>query len=164
MSCLGVHFALDGADEAKLLSLKSDEERLTFVTEIVEERYFKTPFACESDKAWDAIHRCFDDGKLSYDASTPLRMTILGGTPLYELEDYIIAYKTADDVRDIDRALSAITSQSMRPLHDAIDPADYGFAVDNEHWEYTWHWFEEVREFYKRAAADGRSVIFTSDQ
>ena len=164
MSCLGVHFALEGADEAKLLSLKDDEERLTFVIEQIEERYFGSPFACESDKAWDAIHRCFDNGKLTYDASTPLRMIILGGTPLYERGDYIIAYKTADDVIEINRAVMAVTPAVMRPFHDAIDPADYGFSLNEENWEYTWHWFERVRAFYLSAAAANRAVIFTADQ
>lgn len=164
MSCLGVHFALDGADEAKLLSLKSDSERLVFITDDVEQRYFGGPFASETDKAWDAIHRCFDNGKLSFDASTPLRMTILGGTPLYEPEDYIISYKDADDVREIDRALTAVTSQALRPLHDAIDPDAYGAPLDDEHWDYTWHWFEQARSFYKSAATAGRAVIFTADQ
>lgn len=164
MGCLGVHTALDGADEANLLSLKSDEERYEFLTEEIEERYFKTPFAAESDKAWDAIHRCFDNGKLTYDASTPLRMVVLGGTPLYDEDDYIIVYKSADDVREISGALQNVTADALRRLHDQIDEREYGGRLDQQHWEYVWHWFEGVRGLYARAAEANRAVVFTADQ
>jgi hypothetical protein len=30
--------------------------------------------------------------------------------------------------------------------------------------DYTWHWFEQVRDFYRKAAAANRAVIFTVDQ
>ena len=30
--------------------------------------------------------------------------------------------------------------------------------------DYTWHWFTKVRDFYGKAAAADRAVIFTVDQ
>lgn len=165
MGCLGVHFAIDAADEAKLLSMSSDDERVGFVTEDVEARYFKSPFASETDKAWDAIHRCFDGGQLTYDADAPLKQVILGGAPLIEGDyPYIISFKRAEEVQAIANALDGVTKDAMRASHDAIDPVDYGSDLGDDHWDYTWHWFEQVRDFYKRAAAANRAVIFTADQ
>ena len=160
----GVHFALDSPDEAKLLSLESDEERVGFVTEDIEERYFKTSFAVETDKAWDAIHRCFDGGELTEQPKSSLQMAVLGGRSLSADEYYIISYKSPDDVRSIDAALRAVDAEAMRALQDTIDPEVYGMSLDQEHWEYVWHWFEQMRAFYSNAAATGRAVIFTADQ
>jgi len=165
MGCRGVHFALGGADEAKLLAMSTDDDRVEFVTDDIEERYFKTPFASETDKAWDAIHRCFDGGQLTYDADTPLKQVILGGTPLVPSDEpYIISYKSAEDVKAIARALESVTATVMRTGYDAIDPTSYGADLNDDDWDYTWHWFEQVRAFYRHAAAESRAVIFTADQ
>ncbi len=64
MSCLGVHFALT-EDQVKeqLAGIESDSDRLAFLQEEIEERVFDElpELAGESDKAWDAIHRCMTE-------------------------------------------------------------------------------------------------------
>lgn len=53
MSCLGVHFALTDDDVRELLTRSGDAERLKFLQEELEVRYFEEPqtFIAESDKA-----------------------------------------------------------------------------------------------------------------
>jgi hypothetical protein len=36
--------------------------------------------------------------------------------------------------------------------------------LSEEDLDYTWDWFQEVRELYVRAAAAGRWMLFTADQ
>ena len=75
MSCLGVHFSFPAAQGGSLWD--GDEAARAFVAEL-EERW-DTYYLQETDKAWDAIHRCLSDGTLVWDAGRwPLRGAILG--------------------------------------------------------------------------------------
>jgi hypothetical protein len=82
MSCLGVHFALTEEDVAALRAIEDEQERLSLLQEDIEERYFAkpAPYAAESDKSWDAMHRALADGQLTWDGGTyPLNHTVLAG-------------------------------------------------------------------------------------
>jgi hypothetical protein len=81
MARRGVHFALTEEQLSRLLGVASDEELISFV-EDVEEIWDKESLA-ESDKAWDAIHRCLTDGSLLYESGEyPLNHVICGGRQL----------------------------------------------------------------------------------
>jgi hypothetical protein len=62
------------------------------------------------------------------------------------------------------RALQQVTEAYMRQAYDRLDPADYGPNWSEEDLEYTWDWFQGVRDLWSRAAAAKRAVIFTVDQ
>lgn len=167
MGCLGVHFALTEDEANHLRALPDDQSRRDHVMNEIEERYFAEAkqYVAESDKAWDAMHRVLSDGKLDWDGGTyPLNHVVLGGECLYEDDDYILSMKTPAQVRDIASALASITEHSFRANYLAIDPDSYGFPKDDTDCDYTWGWFETVRELYQRAAAEGRWVLFTADQ
>lgn len=167
MACLGVHFALSDEDVAVLLSKQSDEDRLAFVQEDLEERYFEQPgtYIAQSDKAWDAMHRALADGSLGYGGGTyPLNHVVLGGRSLYGHEDYLMSLKTPAQASDIAGAISGMTEDLFRARYEAIDPAQYGLELSDEDFQYTWGWFQEVRALYQTAAAEGRHVLFTADQ
>jgi hypothetical protein len=167
MACLGVHFALSTDDAASLLSKQTDEERLTLIQEDIEERYFEEPrtYIAESDKAWDAMHRAFSDGLLSYDGGQyPLNHVVLGGQPLYSQDDYIISLKTPEQVKDVASETAKITHDNFRKLYNAIDSQEYGFDLTDEDFQYTWEWFQGVRALYQTAASEDRYVLFTADQ
>ncbi len=167
MSCLGVHFALTDDDATKLRALATDESRLEFVTEDIEDRYFvgDKPFVGESDKAWDAMHRTLADGELTWDGGTyPLNHTVLGGERLYLGDDYIMILKTPAQVKDIAAALEPLTEQDFRRRYDAIDADSYDSDLSDEDFAYTWEWFQTVRDLYSKAAEEGRYVLFTADQ
>ncbi len=167
MSCLGVHFALTAEDLSALEALDDEQDRLDFLQCDLEERYLLEPktWAAESDKAWDAMQRAFTDG--SPDAGPdgfPLSHVIIGGRPLYSDDDYVMTLKTPEEVRAISTALEGITREDFRQRYDRIDPQEYGQELDDSDFDYTWHWFENVRGLYRRAATAGRAVLFTVDQ
>ena len=167
MSCLGVHFALTEKEVAHLRSLDDEQARLEYLQEEIEEHYLgdEKQFAAESDKSWDAMHRTLTDGQLSWDGGEyPLKHTVLAGELLYTDSDYIMSLKTPQQVRDVAAALPAITESEFRRRYDAIDAKSYGCPLTDEDCGYTWEWFQGVREFYTRAAQEGRFVLFTADQ
>lgn len=69
---LGVLFSLDESEVEKLKSFETDEERLVYLQEEIEENYFEDypQRVAELDKAWDALHRSLTDGKLEYTNGT----------------------------------------------------------------------------------------------
>jgi hypothetical protein len=167
MGCLGVHFAIDEDQVNTIKSLPTDAERLDYLQEDIEEDYLGNhrEWTAESDKAWDAIHRTLTDGTLGWDnGEFPLSHVIFGGESLYEHDDYIMILKTPEQVRAIARALPKVSDEWFREKYFAIDPADYYFQVSEEDFEYTWHWFQGVRDLYTRAAEAGRYVLFTASQ
>jgi Domain of unknown function (DUF1877) len=163
MGCLGVHFAVTDIDAQRLLRASSDDEVLVVLREL-EERWEKDHLA-ESDKAWDAIHRCLGDGSLDCDDNENiLEKVVLGGQRIFSGEDYIVSFVSSDEVRDIAKALLPITEDAMRERYLAIDPEDYDGELGEDDFHYTWDWFENVRELYLRASIHGRAVVFTADQ
>jgi Domain of unknown function (DUF1877) len=159
---LGLHIAMTPDDE-KALREVSDDGRADWVVNELEERYDE-PWICESDKAWDAIHRAFANSILDYDASTPLRGVILGGEPLYFETDYIISYKSPEYAKKIAEVLKNLSLEQFRERYFSIDEAEYGQPLDEEDFLYSWHWLEGIKTFYNTVAEVNRSVIFTASQ
>ncbi|MFT4172797.1 MAG: YfbM family protein [Rhodocyclaceae bacterium] len=167
MSCLGVHFALTDQDVATLRAFDHEHERLEHLQEDIEERYMADDdgYAAESDKAWDAMHRLLADGTLAPNGGAyPLNHAVLGGESLYSDVDYIMSLKTPAQVQAISAALAAMTETEFRRRYDGIDADSYDSALSDEDFEYTWEWFQSVRDLYARAATEGRYVLFTVDQ
>lgn len=167
MSCLGVHFALSDEDVAALRAIDDEEERLDFLQEEIEERYFDAGdgFCAESDKAWDAMHRALADGELTWDGGDyPLRHAVLAGELLYTDDDYIMSLKTPAQVKDVAAALAGIDEAEFRRRYFAINAGSYGFPLTEEDFAYTWDWFQGVRDLYAAAARANRHVLFTADQ
>jgi Domain of unknown function (DUF1877) len=66
MAGRGVHFALTAEEEARLVDEPDgDDDHLIDVLGEIEERWDRD-WLVETDKAWDAIHRCLTDGTLNY--------------------------------------------------------------------------------------------------
>jgi len=161
MSARGVHFAVPPAQEELLLAAKSDRKLMGLVEEI--EAGWERPFVCETDKAWDAIHRCITDGSLLYvSGEYPLNHCICGGRQLFRGHEYTVSYVSAPQVKDVASALAKITRAWMRKRYDQLDPEEYDeVELGDEDFEYTWENCLDVRRFYKKAAEAGRAVIFT---
>ena len=167
MGCLGVHFSLSTDEVQQLRSVEDESERVEYLHEVIEEEYFSNQpeRKAESDKAWDAMHRALADGQLSWDGGAyPLNHVVLGGELLYTESDFIMVLKSPQQVRDVAAELPSITEDDFRRRYLAIDAASYGFPLTDEDFGYTWDWFQGVREFWLRAAAEGRYVLFTADQ
>ena len=155
MACRGVLFALTKDEESKLLQAKDDTALRSVVQDEIEERWDRQHLL-ELDKAWDAIDRCLDGGALT--------MAILGGHQLHQGDSYIVAHKTAHEVREIARALEQVTADKIRTGFATLRSTDYEGPADEQDLQYTLDYFADLPLFYARAAAEGRSVIFTVDQ
>ncbi|MBS0243073.1 MAG: YfbM family protein [Proteobacteria bacterium] len=165
MACRGVHFALTTEDEQRLRACPLDD-RARLISDEIEEQYFThaADWLCETDKAWDAIHRAFNASELDYEYRSPLHGVILGGERLYEGEGYVISLKDPAAVREISPSLASVTRTAFRSLYYSIEPAKYGMSLSDQDLDYTWEWLERLKPFYERAANAGRAVIFTTDQ
>ncbi len=158
---LGVHFAITSEQEAALLAADDDGDELGEILEELEETWSDATLQADTDKAWDAIHRCLTDGTLDPDGGEyPLSHAVLGGRHLHD--EYYVVYVTAAQARDVAEALQPVDQAWLRRRFDAIDDPDYGGARDEADFDYTWAAFVDVREFYQRAAAAQRAVIFTA--
>lgn len=119
----------------------------------------------ETDKAWDAMHRVLSDGELSPEGGEyPLNHVVLGGEQLYTDQDHFIALKTPAQVKEVSAALPAIDRTEFRRRYDEIDEYSYEGELSNQDFDYTWENFQDVRRFFRKAAAEGRYVLFTADQ
>jgi hypothetical protein len=130
----------------------------------IEDRWEK-PFVVESDKAWDAIHRCLTDGTLLYvSGEYPLNLCICGGRQLFRGRSYTASFVSARQVKDVVKALDKVTKRWMRKRYFLLDPDEYNeVEIGEEDFEYTWENFLDVRRFYRKAAEAGRAVLFTVD-
>ena len=163
MAGRGVHFALTPEEEARLVDEPGggDDHLITVLAEI-EERWDRD-WLVETDKAWDAIHRCLTDGTLNY-GHEPLEKCVLGTGFIYEGDDYIVNFLEANELKDVAAAIKDIDREWMRAKYNAIDPDDYGLPLSEEDFEYTWSNFVELRAFFQTAAENHRAVAFSVDQ
>lgn len=180
MAARGVHFAITSEERDSLVACEGDEARIDFVKSVIEPRWDKS-YLCETDKAWDAIHRSLGDFppdtpefyKSSFKdtpyalpeahGSYPLKFCVLGGKRLIENEEwYFIRLIEPSEVVDIAVALNPIDRDWLHQKyfhHCKGAWPEYG----EDDFAYTWEWFAYLREFFKRMAGNGRPVIFTAD-
>jgi len=166
MACRGVFFALNSAQNAQLLGLSTGADRLKYIQEDIESAWDQAHIL-ETDKAWDAIHRCLTDGTPSVTPSAdPLSKLVLGGKQLYtDTQSYIINFIEHSELGDISAALKKVTKEWMKKRYDQLKNSDYPQEfISEQDWVYTWDWFSGIPEFIARADREGRSVIFTVDQ
>jgi hypothetical protein len=165
MSSLGVHFSIDDTTAERLLAAADDDALGDVIDEI--EAVWDKDRLFESDKAWNALHRCFADGTLDQDGGEPpLNLCFFGGTALNDEPDYWVVLLDPDEVGDVARALAEVAQKGrpwLRERYDTLEFPDYPGKSD-EDFEYTWKCFQGLPEFFARAASEGRNVIFTVDQ
>jgi hypothetical protein len=166
MACRGLFFALGSPEKEGLLALSGDNERLEYLQEKIEASWDEAHLL-QTDKAWDAIHRCLTDGTLTVRrSSNPLAKLILGGIQLHsDTQTYIINLIESSELSEISIALKEVTKEWLKKRYDQLGTTDYPQELISElDWEYTWDWFSGIPEFVGRAIKEGRSIIFTVDQ
>lgn len=163
MACLGVLFAISDEQAKKILSFKTDEDLVEYIKEDIEEEWDED-WLCETDKAWDAIHRCFANGKLDlFGGQPPLNSVIFGGKILNKSTKYYVSFKNAELVKEIAKAIQKISEKELSKYYESIGP-DYQGDKSKDDFLYTIDWFKGIPEFYKKASESDRCVIFTVDQ
>ncbi|QEG26380.1 hypothetical protein GobsT_11190 [Gemmata obscuriglobus] len=161
MGVRGVHLALTAEESSRLMDTPymTDDAIIAFVEEI--EARWDREWLQETDKAWDAIHRCLTGGKLEY-GDSPLHMCVFAHDNLLVDEDrFTVCHADANEVKQVAAAIAGIDKAELRRRYDAIEPDQYDGALGDEDFEYTWGWFVPLREFFNKAAAHDRAVIFT---
>jgi hypothetical protein len=163
MASRGVHFAITSENLARLLHAPNDTELVEIIGEI--EKLWDKEHLAESDKAWDAIHRCLTDGSLLYEnGEYPLNLAICGGRQLYRGDDYTVALVTPEQVKDVAAAIVPLSEIWLRERYfSLLKPDDYDGEIGEDDFEYTWSWFQLIRDLFRAAAASGPAVVFTVD-
>jgi hypothetical protein len=113
MSCRGVYFALTEDDVKKLIAADGDEAVVEVIQEDIEKRWDKD-WLQETDKAWDAMHRCLTDGTLKCKGKSILEKCVLGGKQLHKGCDYIVSFLTPNEVKEVSEALKPISQGWLR--------------------------------------------------
>ena len=164
MSCRGVHFVLTNEQYEKLLSAKTDESVIEIIQEEIEDEWDEE-WLSETDKAWDAIHRCLTNGKLECnDNESPLNSVILCGKQLHKTDDYIISLVEPEKVSAVAKALQRIDKNALKAAYEKIKQNDYDGEIGEEDFEYTWEYFMKLPLLFSKAADAGRAVVFSVDQ
>ena len=164
MGCMGGLRAVTGKELGRLRALPREARNIDYLDrELVQED------AYDMDKSWDAIHRALTGGKLEYgNPPAPGGWAVLGGEVLRGgregEEDYIVVCKSPKQVRQVDQFLRRLTEDAFRELYFAIDPADYGFELNEDDFDYSWENLADSRPFWHRAAEKGLWVLFDVDQ
>jgi Domain of unknown function (DUF1877) len=138
----------------------NDEVLMAFVQEI--EQAWDRDWLQETDKSWDAIHRCLTDGKLEF-GDTSYHKCILGSDNLHEGRDYIVSFLSPEEVKEVLAVIKEIDRAEMRRRYDAIDVKSYQGTLSDDDFEYTWSWFRYLKDFFQKAASANRATIFTVD-
>ncbi len=160
MASRGVHFAITSEQVAAFLTADGDEAVIALLAEI-EEAWDEDNLA-ESDRAWDALHRCLTNGTLEYGGGEyPLSHCVLGPRQLLEGDGNIICLVQTDEVPDVANALRAISAEAFRQRYAELLPKNYAPEYGPEDQEYTWSHLQKVRDLFEKAAARRRAVVFT---
>jgi hypothetical protein len=121
----------------------------------------------ETDKAWDAIHRCLTDGTLE-EGDTPGHLCVLGTTDYFWVVlddgqvDWIVNLLDPNEVREAAAAIRGIDRSELRQRYEGMDAASYQFEKSEEDFEYVWSWFRHLQAFFQRAEDAGRWVVFAA--
>ena len=170
MPCRGVYFALTEDDVKKLMAADGHAAVKEIIQEHIEERWDEN-WLQETDKAWDAMHRCLTDGTLVCKGKTVLEKCVLGGKQLHQGSEYIISFLTPVEVNEVSETLKPIEQAWFREKYFGLrkrflwfDLTEYDGPIDEDDFEYTWSYFEQTRKLFEKASRAGRAVIFTVDQ
>ena len=75
----------------------------------------------------------------------------------------LLSYLDPGEVKEVAATIKDIDRAELRRRYDAIDTESYGELSDSD-FEYTWSWFRHLRDFFQKAAAANRHMLFTVDQ
>ena len=165
----GLHMALTPGQNAHLLALADAGDEAAVMAEVdALEASMNTrndaAWLCDSDQAWDAIHRCFCHGQLLYEGGEPpLSWLICGGRQLVLNDAATISHVGPAQVQAVADAAAAITREGLRQRYGQIQQRGYAHTLGEADFDDAWANFQDLAGFFARAAADRRAVIFTVD-
>jgi hypothetical protein len=163
MSGQGYHFAIGKEQTDALLACQSEEEILDITDHLVDSFHI-TGEGCGGDKGWDVLHRCLADGTfLPTGGKPPLNYPFLGGQ-LLVTEGSIVNLVQPEQVREAATAFAGMDGHWLRERFTDLFGAEYGDGIPEEDLERFTALFEELTTFFQQAAAEGKAVVFITDE
>lgn len=123
-------------------------------------------FVARMDKAWVAIHCALSDGTLYGGlGEPPLADAVLGDHLVCQTPAGDFVYlKHPHEVADIAEELSKLSREEFEEKLAVVEEDKHvealGLYFVAGETEYVWSYFEAMRGFYQRAAAEGLAVLF----
>jgi hypothetical protein len=163
MGMRGSHYALEPKQLQELLAAKSDIAKFEYLLEL-EQRSPQS--ALTTDKAWEALFRCFCAAfslpECFEKARTePLAKVYFGGDPISGELDYgPIFLLNENDVVQISSALRDVDRKWIEVRFKEYAQDAYSMGNGEDDVAYVWHWFSELRLFFERAAKKQQPIAF----
>jgi hypothetical protein len=158
----GLHFAITDEQLKRLRAAAGNPDAILALVAELEEAW-DAPWLAETENSWDAMHRAFSDGELTYEGGqkhAPLGLVVLGGESLVELDDETVVLLDAPGVVAAAKALEVLTRADFRERYFRLCQ-DYAPEFGEDDFELTWSNVEEVRTLFRKAAQAGRAVLFS---
>lgn len=159
MACRGIYLIIDDAQREAILTGANSAARRDLVNAL-EAELLPGPLALELDLAWEAMHRCLTDGTLR-DGEGPLSLFVLGGDRVDVGRAHIARIVSPTQARAATDASHDVTQSQFRNAYFALR-ARVDYAINETDFQYTWSAFLDARDFFPRAAAMNRWVLFTA--
>ena len=119
------------------------------------------------DKAWDGIHFLLTGNSLDTEPAHPLRSAILGTYTVDENQD--LGYGPANylppaEVREMYESIEDIGKEDLKKHYngkrmDALEVYPGIWSDEAVGFDYLWHHFEKLKEFYQDAATKENAVV-----
>jgi predicted RNase H-like HicB family nuclease len=166
----GVHYAIpaEWVDPDHLDRASADQLR-AFIDSL-DERFRELHaggWIVMTDQTWPLIHRCLTDGALD-GGFTAGHLCVLGSTDAYWVEredggvEWIVNLLDPADVREAATFAEGVSEAGFRSRYEAIDPQSCDHEPQPGEFELAESGFRQLREFFRRAARDGRWVAFVA--
>ena len=163
----GIYLALNSADIQKLLIVRNNTELLAYLHKELALRR-DDAWQQQTEHTWEVLHRCLGDGTLRRTGKSVLGKCVLGGRQLYRGNEYIISFLAPEEVGAVAQALAPLTRGWMRKRYFALKKqllwfnfSDYNGPLTEHGFATAWGYFEQVRAFFQKAAAENRAMIFS---
>ncbi len=161
MSGQGYHLAI-GIEVADAL-LRNDDSA-EFVYELLEQMEESTPeFVHGYYKDWDVLHRCLSDGTFDpKGGSYPLNQCFICARLVCK-EGSIVNLVTTEAVRDVANSLQNLRREEFEARFTARYRMEYSGSIPKGDLEDYYRKCTELGDFYRRAADEGRAIVFFTD-
>ena len=157
---LGVHFRINQARAAAVLSAAGDDDRLREQIALLEEDPKLYARGCETDKAWDPIACALSPDNAS--GPWPARGVIGGARSLQHDGDALwITHLAPAEVAEVAAFVAALSDEDFIAAYRAmpLELRNPEYGPDEQ--AYALGWLAGLRDFFPRAAAAGEHLVCT---
>jgi hypothetical protein len=156
----GYHFAIAREQAGTLLECADEMAVLDFTNELVD-HFLRGGAGCGGYKEWPVLHQCLSDGTFDPNRGTPpLNRPFLGGY-LLMTEGSVVNLVPPEQVRETAAAVACLDEPWLRKRLLEVFPEEGDAGLQDMGWYCGL--LQELKEFYRKAAAEGRAVLFYTD-